>query len=146
AALEFIGMTPGRPVDPSANLYWPKGERVIAHVEWDQPGAKPNDPPKATRARAEDLVVDAAGKPMPSAGFIFTGAFKIKPEAAQGLPNAGQEQLATDVLDSRSIISIYNERASLLDVPRQAIQAVVYGSQKLNKAYRFAPSQPLQIV
>ncbi len=140
AALEFIGMKPGRPANFGANMFWPRGERVIVHLEWDQPPEKPGGKPEARRVRAEDILFDVkANQPLPQTGFVFTGSVYFKPE------DGDRELFAADVLDSRSIISDYNERCSILDVPRQAPQGAVYGSIKLNPAYRFGPDKPLQV-
>ncbi|MFI5378970.1 MAG: YdjY domain-containing protein [Tepidisphaerales bacterium] len=140
AALEFVGMKPGRPTNFGDNLFWPKGERVIAFFEWQQPPEKPDGKPEPKRVRAEDILFDIkTGRPLPHAGFVFTGSTFLKRE------DEGKEIFAADALDARSVIADYNERSSILDVPRQAPQGAVYGTIKLNPAYRFGPEKPLQI-
>ena len=140
AALEFIGMKPGRPANFGANSFWPKGERVIAWFEWTQPPEKPDGKGEPKRARAEDILFDVkTNRPLPPAGFVFTGSTFFKSE------DDDKQIFAADALDARSVIADYNERGSILDVPRQAPQGAVYGSIKLNPAYRFGPEKPLQI-
>lgn len=136
-ALEFVGMKPGRPVDFAANQFWPKGERVFVTFEWQQPGH-----PGITKVRAEELLINTrTAKTLPKTGLVFTGSFWIQPDDAHKKP-----LYAADVVDPRSIASNFNCRASILDVPRQAVQGDVYGSQKLNPTYRFTPGQRLQVL
>lgn len=140
SALEFIGMKPGRTTNFGANVFWPKGERVIAWFEWNQPSEKPDGKPEPKRARAEDILFDIkTNRPFPQTGFIFTGSTFLKSE------DDDKQIFAADALDARSVIADYNERSSILDVPRQAPQGAVYGSIKLNPAHRFGPEKPLQI-
>lgn len=153
-ALRFIGSEPGRPVDPAHHRHWPRGPRIAMHVEWTPPppaatapATAPAEPATAPapaaatqRVRAEKLLWDhRRNQTLPEAGFIFTGSFHLP--SAQGPP-----LLAAEVLDSRAIVADYNERASLLDVPRQARQGQVYGSLRANPAYPFQPGQAVQIV
>ena len=136
-ALEFIGMKGGRAVNFAANQFWPKGERVLMTVEWEQAGKA-----GLQRVRAEELVIDArTGKALAKTGLVFTGSFWIKPEE-----EGGKERYAADVVDPRAIAANFNCWAAVMDVPRQAIQGEVYGSQKLNPAYQFAAGQGVQIV
>jgi hypothetical protein len=142
-ALAFIGMPAGRPVNFSQNQFWPKGERVIMTFEWDQPPAEGQKDKKPTsqRVRAEELIVDTrTGKPLGSEGLVFVGSYMIEAE------DGGAARYAADVVDPRSIASNFNCGATVLDVPRQAVQGDVYGLQKLNPAYRFTAGQALQIV
>lgn len=133
-ALEFIGLQPGRPIDPSQDQLWPKGQRVLMHFEWDPPAGKP------TRARAEDLILDInTNKPLPPTGLVFVGSCWIKTE------DGGRTLYAADELDQKAIASDFNHRATVLDVPRQALQGSVYGTLKLNPAFRFTPGQPVTI-
>ena len=142
AALEFIGMKPGRPIDYGRHQYWPKGERVLMTFEWDQPPAEDQKDakPTLTRARAEDLILDVRNeRPLPSTGFIFTGSYWFTSE------ETGKRMYAADVMDSKSIASDFNDRSTVLDVPRQASKGAVYDTQRLNPAYRFAPGQPVLV-
>lgn len=139
-ALLFIGMTPGRPVNYEKNQFWPKGERVLMTMEWEE--ASPNEKkPASRRVRVEDLIVDARStKTLPKVGLVFTDSYWIQPE------NGGKPMYAADMSDSRSIASNYNERSTVLDVPWQWGQGEVYGSLKLSSDYHFTAGQPVQIM
>ena len=131
AALEFIGMKGGRPVSYMNDRCWPKGERVIVHAEFLQQG-------KMVRVRVEDLISNVqTKKTMPQTGFVFTDSFWIDG------PN-GKRIYAADETDSKSIVSNYNDRSTVMDVPRQAPQSAVYGTQKLNPAYQLPLGTPIQ--
>src|SRR5687768_3695983 len=133
-ALEFIGMKPGRPVDYMQDKYWPKGERVLMSYEWEENG-------KPRKARAEELIIDTrTGKHLPVTGLIFTGSYLLQME------EGAKPVYAADVADPRSIASNYNDRGTVLDVPRAAPQSTVYGFQKTNPAYTFPRDLPVQIV
>jgi hypothetical protein len=133
-ALEFVGVKPGRPVDYMADQYWPKGERVLMTYEWEENG-------KSRKARAEELIIDTrTGKPLPVTGLIFTGSYLLRMEGG------AKPAYAADVADPRSIASDYNDRGTVLDVPRSAPQGNVYGFQKTNPAFTFARDLPVQIV
>jgi hypothetical protein len=139
-ALLFIGMAPGRPVNYEKNQFWPKGERVLLTIEWEEAAADAKKP-TARRVRVEDLVTDArTSKTLPKEGLVFTGSYWIQPE------NGGKPMYAADMSDSRSIASNYNERSTVLDVPWQWGQGEVYGSLKLSPDYHFAAGQPVQIM
>lgn len=141
-ALKFIGMTPGRPVNFSENRVWPRGERVLMTFEWDAP-AEGGGKPTPKKVRAEELMLDGrnGNKPLPPEGFVFTGSYWITPEGPDAKP-----MFAGDVMDGKAVASDYNERASILDVPRQAPKGVVYGTLKPNPAHKFTPGQPIQMV
>lgn len=157
AALEFIGLKPGRPVDYRRHHYWPRGERVAMTFEWDQPAAEAGGQPTPRKVRAEDLIIDhRTRKPMPKLGLVFVGSFRIRPDDAMlagpvdepgagARPPGGAEVYAADEVDPRSISSTYNERTSVLDVPHQWVKGEVYGFLKANPAYRFTPGQPVSI-
>ena len=117
-ALTFIGLSPGRGVDYRKMQFWPKGERVKVMVH----------APKVKPAPLIHYVLDKqTGKPLPDQGFVFVGSRMVEdPE------NAGQKRYAADIYDPRSIISIYNEPDSILDIPRRASQQDVYNRQFFN--------------
>ncbi|HEX2973894.1 MAG TPA: YdjY domain-containing protein [Tepidisphaeraceae bacterium] len=142
-ALEFIGMKAGRSVDFRANHWWPKGERVLMSAEWNQPASKDAPgPSKMQRVRVEELVIDVQTRqPLPQTGLVFTGSYRIQSE----VPDR-KDLYAADAVDPRSIASDFNEATSVLDVPRLAIKGEVYGTQKLNPAYRFSAGQSVQLV
>lgn len=108
AALEFIGMSPGRPIDISKHAFWPKGERVIMRIDGK---------------RAENYVYDdASDEPTAERGFVFTGGIMI-PDSK----DPAKQVCAADVREPGSMCSNYNENESLLDIPRRAPQKTVYG-------------------
>ena len=118
AAMEFIGLKPGLPIDPEKNRYWPRGQRVTLTFNIN---GKPT--------RAEDLVQDTNTKsPIPKSGLVFTGSYTRTDEQ-------GKTFLAADVLDAKPIAPLYNDPAALMDVPRQTVQSVVYGFQKPSAAF-----------
>ena len=139
AALEFIGMKPGRPVNYARAQFWPKGERVSMTFEWEEPG-KEDAARKARSAAAEELILDhRTKKAIPTLGLVFTGSYMITPE------DGGKPMYGADVSDSRSIASDYNDPSTVLDVPHQWVKGQVYGALKPNPAYRFAAGQPVAV-
>jgi len=139
-ALKFIGMGPGRPFDPGKLCFWAKGERVIVWVAPEADSAHAADP--AAPTRIERLIVGHnTGKPLPETGFVFTGSFTLEPPAGE---TAGA--YAADVLEPKSVLSIYNDPTTVLDVPRRAFQHAVYGSQVVGPEYRFAKHELVRIV
>lgn len=133
AALEFIGIPAGVPVDPSACRFWPKGERVhIAFRYRDETGA-------SVTTRAEQLVIDTrTGKTLPEDDFVFTGSLRI---AEPGNPSMTNDY-AADVYSPNAIAAIYNEYVTVLDVPRRAQKNEVYNCQIPNPA-RVLPHRQL---
>lgn len=123
-ALEFIGLKPGAPIDPAKLRFWAEGPPVALNVRRDgESGTFP----------IEQLILDTAtGKTLPEDGFIFTGSFRLPP--MEGQPDA---RYAADVREPRTIASVYNERTTVLDVPKRVSQEEVYGKLVVN------PEQPL---
>jgi len=127
-ALEFIGMAAGEPVNFSTYHSWPKGERVkiTAHV-----GEK--------SLPAEQLFIDMRDqKPIPEAGFVFVGSIRLTPEGES------EPKYAADLMDPRTIVSIYNEPTTVLDVPRRWAQGLVYGFMRPNPANTLEKDQSIQ--
>ena len=134
-ALVFIGMTPGRPVDPAKFHFWPKGERVFMTFASHSasPGLKP--------VRAEKLIFNRrTGNPLPDTGLVFIGSL-----LADSAARPGAKVYAADTREPNSIASNYNERESVLDVPRQAPQSAVYGEQSVNPEFLFPSNSLLQV-
>lgn len=129
AALKFIGLTPGKPIDFETNRQWPRGPRVV--MTYDIAG-------KAVRA--EDCVVNSdTQSPLPRDGLVFTGSYTYTDDA-------GKTHLAADENESKAIAADYNDPAGVLDVPRRAPQGVVYGFQKPSAAVAgLKLGQPLTI-
>lgn len=129
AALEFIGLKPGRGVDFNADRYWPRGPRVVMTLII---AGKP--------VRAESLVLDTrAHRPLVPSGFVFAGSFTR--DDADGKP-----LLAADVHEARPISPLYNDPAGLLELPRQARQSEIYGSQRPSPVFTVKANEPIDVV
>lgn len=114
AALEFIGVPAGAPVNPLRLRFYPKGEPIAVTIEWTQ-----NKQP--VQWRAESLVRDRrTGATLPENGFTFVGSDWIE-RGDEG------KRLAADVLGPGAIISLYNETTTVLDMPGVFRQTEVYG-------------------
>ena len=121
-ALTFIGLQPGRPVNAEKLCFWPKGERVIATVAGLPPGSAYGP------FGFDTLLLDkVTGEPWIENGLVFVGS-----EYVDSPDNPAESVYAADIFGPNSIVSTYNEPTTVLDVPRQAPQSVVYGRQKLN--------------
>jgi len=131
-ALEFIGLKPGRPYNPAAMRFWADGDPVTLSVTVDD----------GTPVPIEQLVLDNETETtLPEDGFIFTGS--IMAPAPDG---SGRQIYVADVYDPRSVASIYNEPAAVLDVPRQANKGELYGRQVVNPDYALDHGTLLTIV
>jgi hypothetical protein len=129
-ALVFIGMTPGKPVNADKLQFWPKGERVVVTFECKAKGFKP--------VRAESLALDSStGKPFPETGFVFVGS---------EMTGTNKQVYAADIGEPNSIMSTYNERTTVLDVPRQIAQGEFYGTYHPNPAIHLPTNVPLEVV
>lgn len=134
AALVFIGMTPGLPVDGNKCRFWPKGERVIPTVEWDNG--------KHFSARGESLIINRGmNGPLPKDGFVFVGS--VMKDAPNETP--GKKIYAADVFNPNCIASYYNDIETVLDVPRVAGKTAMYDSQYPNPEYSFATGQLVRV-
>ncbi len=147
-ALIFLGMEPGKPIDWDDLRFWPRGERVVMHFEWEEPAAD-NGEAQKRRVRAEDLIYDRRIEDtMPRNGLVFTGSFFLDDDhrlMQHADAEEGERVLAADIASAESIASIYNEPSTVLDVPRQAGQSEVYQSYTPNPQYRFRLYQPVTI-
>ena len=121
-SLRFIGLEPGRGVDPSQLRFWPKGDRVkmVFH------SADTQSPTGSIfHLPFEHLIQDTrSGKTLPETGLVFTGSEWV----SAGDPPTGRVY-AADAYGPGSIASIYNEGYSVLDVPRTAPKQEVYTFQ-----------------
>lgn len=137
-ALEFIGVPAGRPVDPKALRFWPRGERVIAEFEWRDPSA-PDHPPR--HVRFEDTLVDTrTGESLPRDGLVFVGSTRVPAENGTGTVYAADE------VEPNSIASAFNLETTVLDIPRRGSQSALYDYQIANSNYVWAKGQPLTVV
>lgn len=132
-ALEFIGLEPGAPFNPGMLRFWADGDRVNLEVrELDGANGFP----------IEQLILDTeTGETLPEEGFVFAGSMMVPPREGQA-----EHQYAADVYDPRSVASIYNEPAAVLDVPRQVRQGEVYGRQIVNPELVLEAGQLVRIV
>jgi hypothetical protein len=152
-ALEFIGLQAGQGVSESLQRFWPKGDRVRVTFRYADSAPSPSVPPHPNqRARpaprfsevnAERLVLNTkTGKTLPEVGFVFTGSER---RAATEPPATGTVYVA-DAFSPGSIISLYNEPFTVLDVPRRAVQQEVYRLQVLNPDCGLPPNKLVEIV
>ena len=137
-ALLFIGMKPGRPVDYHTYHFWPKGERVIATVHWNEKKTG-NAAAGQHSVRLERLVYDKAmQQPMEESGLMFTGS-RWQPDT----DHPDQKHYLADRYGS--IASSYNDPFTVLDIPSRSEQGAVYGQRIVNKQYDFLPGQKIRI-
>lgn len=130
-ALEFIGLKPGAPAEASALRFWPRGERVKVMLD-----RLATNGTTTAIGRAESTVIDTrTNKPLPEVGFAFCGGRWTT--EANGASTSTTRVYAADVYSPNSIISVYNEGNTVLDVPRRAAQQEVYTFQVPN------PDRPL---
>jgi len=131
-ALEFIGMQPGKPFHPGRLRFWAKGERVLPGI-----GATGNN----DRIPLESLIVDqTVNRSLPVTGFVFAGSMMVHKSE---IPD--EKAYAADVMDPRSVASIYNDTTAVLDVPRRALQNHVYGRQRVSPTYQFKKNERLTV-
>lgn len=133
-ALTFIGLEPGRSVNPEALEFWPKGERVTISVVCRETNYWRG------RIAAEFLVLDSESrKPMPSDGFMFVGSQWVESSSSTNLG------YLADITQPHSLASLYNEPGTVLDVPEQASQGAVYGTRLVNPDYALPANTLLDI-
>jgi hypothetical protein len=106
-ALEAIGMPRGRPIQPPAFHFWPRGERVWLAVRPFAGG--PERPISAC------VTEQQTGKGLSNA-FIYVGSVWREDGACEAdSPSPG------------ALVSMYNEGTTVLDVPRLISQNAAYG-------------------
>jgi len=131
-ALEFIGLKPGSPHNPVLPRLWSDGDRVNLMVQSKDGDAFP----------IERMILDNETETtLPEEGFVFAGSIMVPPQAGQSQPH-----YAADVYDPRSVASVYNEPAAVLDVPRAAGKGEVYGNQVVNPEYTAQGGELVTIV
>ncbi len=134
-ALEFIGLQPGRPVDPAAFRFHPRGPRVDLWFETQE-----KDGPR--RIRVEDTIMDRrTTKGLPPEGFVFTGSVRVPRQ-----DDPTKTDYAADVYEPNSIVSAYNLRGTVLDIPREGSQGALYDFQFVNDQSLFATNAPLTVI
>ena len=119
-ALEFIGLPRGRNVSGLEQRYWPTGERVVIQV---QAYGATNVPPRPLEFHILDR---RAGATLAPRGFIYCGSPRVPG------PDGAAEICLADREAPVSILSLYNEPQTLLDVPRLSPQGEVYENYTAN--------------
>jgi len=135
-ALEFIGLTPGHGVDAGHLQFWPRGDRVAVTFHYRDPAGT-----NEVHIPAERFTLDSrTGKSLPETGFVFTGSEWV--EVTE--PTTGKVYSA-DVFTPGCIVAHYNERTTVLDVPRRDSQSSVYSYQIPNPAVRLPSNQVIEV-
>ena len=136
AALVHIGLTPGECVNSRALRFWPRGPMVSARV------VRPSSPSPDTEMPIEEFVRDRqTNRSMEIAGFMFTGSLRMKDP---GL--APDEFYAADLLDPGSILAVFNQPETVLDIPRQGGQSELYGRLIMHSERVLSKDEPLSVI
>ncbi len=119
-ALELIGLPRGRNVSSRAQRFWPSGERVTIQVQ-------PCDATNVAPRPIETFILDRrAATTLAPRGFVYCGSPRVPgPDGVAQICLADREAPV-------SILSLYNEPQTLLDVPRLAPQGEVYENYTAN--------------
>jgi len=135
-ALAFIGIKPGEPFNPDKLRFRPKGELIYLSI------SRKDGPSGVPTVRLENMIQEKQKeKPLPESGFVFTGSIQVSaPEGQTGLT------YAADTCEPKSIVSLYNEPTTVLDVPRQANQGEVYNNQVVNPDFVFDAGELLTLI
>ncbi len=135
-ALEFIGLPAGKPVDPKALRFWPRGERVIGEIEWREGGTG-----TPRRVRLESTLIDTrTGRPLPEDGLVFTGSARVPDAAGTGVVYAADE------FEPNSVASAFNLETTVLDIPRRGGQNALFDYQVVNPAHVLPKDLPVTVV
>jgi hypothetical protein len=133
-ALESIGLPRGRNVSSKAQRYWPSGERVTVLV-------RPFGATNAAALPLEDHILDRqAGTTLARRNFIYCGSPRV-PD-----PDGTGEICLADLEAPGSILSIYNEPQTLLDVPRVSPQGEVYENYVANPAALVPAARMVELI
>jgi len=135
-ALEFIGLKPGHGADAGNLQFWPRGDRVAVTFHYQAPVDT-----NRLHVPAGRLTLDTrTKKSLPENGFVFTGS-----ELVEVTEPTTTKVYAADAFTPNCIISHYNERATVLDVPRRDSQNAVYSYQVPNPAFLLPSNQLIEI-
>jgi hypothetical protein len=126
-ALEFIGMTRGRPARHDRLQFWPKGERVFVNLHHGDRVIPMEHCITNTQTQAL----------LPKTGFVFTGSII---EDGSNPP-----VYLADTREPGSLASNYNEAESVLDLPHSAPQKSVYRRQSVSALGALPPGTLLQV-
>ena len=132
-ALEFIGVKAATPPHPGLPRLWSDGGRVRLDLrELDGVDGVP----------IERLIVDnETEETLPEEGFVFAGSIRLPPRDGKG-----KTIYVADAYDPRSVASVYNEPAAVLDVPRQVSKGEAYGRLLVNEDYAMEGGKLLTLV
>ncbi len=113
-ALEFIGLPRGANFSSRQQRLWPSGERVVITVA-------PFKPDESEPLALEAFIHDAKnGGELARSGFVYCGSPRVID------PDSDRQVALADLEAPVSILSLYNEPQTLLDVPRMSPQGEVY--------------------
>ncbi|MDB5325782.1 MAG: hypothetical protein JWM57_1351 [Phycisphaerales bacterium] len=113
AALMFINLKPGLPIDPEKNRFWARGSRLITHFTIAG----------KTKVDGNSVMVDTNTGKTIAGDLLFAGSYTF-------VDDKGVKHFAADEADARPLAPTYEDRAAVLAVPRRAMQSIVYGFQK----------------
>lgn len=132
-ALEHVGLVSGGSIDPAALRFWPKGDRVNV-------GLRPME--ESMEVPIEATIYDEETEDfLEEEGFVFTGSVLMK-----NPDDSNKPLYAADVYDPMSIIPLYNDPFSVLDVPRQAPQGDVFGRYGVSRDAAFEGGEMMTMI
>jgi hypothetical protein len=137
-ALMFIGMKPGRATDYKNLHMWPRGDRVILHYEWDDTAEG-----KTTRRRerAEKFIWHMKEEAtIPEEGWVYLGSRMVEQQGSTNLI------LAADAYGPFALVSCFNSRDNILEVPRLAHQDYVYDHYEMNPEFHMEKGTLMEAV
>ena len=117
-ALEFLGFRSGHSFEPTAFRFWPKGESFVLMVRGSGGEEKSIDGFLQDRR---------TGQSPPISRFLFTGSKWIDGKSG------GTRVYASDMVQPKSIVSLFNTTYSVLEVPNRAPKDVVYQNTTLKR-------------
>lgn len=136
AALEFIGLTPGRTADSRTLQFWPRGPRVSARIER-----------RASNGALDSFPVERAvinrrtREALPEEGFMFTGSQRLRD------PELGPDEIyAADLVEPCALISLFNQAGTVMDIPRSGTQGELYDVQAVHPDRVMAKDEPIVVV
>ena len=125
-ALEGIGVPRGVNVNAATHDFWPRGERVAIDVA-------PADSDNAAWTPLQRYISDMETRaPLAFDSFVYCGS----PDDPE--PEKPGDRLA-DTAAPNAILSTYNERQTVLDIPARVAQSDVYGRFVLAPDHNLAP-------
>lgn len=130
-ALKFIGVKAGTPYNPRLPRLWADGGKVSVLL-------KDGD----YYAPIERLIYDEEREDtLPEEGFVFSGSFLVDSREEEG-----EKVYVADAYDPRSVASVYNEPAAVLDVPREVNKGEAYGNHVVNPELSYNHGDIIRVV